>query len=202
MQLGEGILTLRPLEGKLTRDTEVLGSMSPYLTFTFGGKKYKSKVHDNAGKKPKWTDEFVFEIESVEDEMTMRVWDQDMTTSDAVGFTKIKMSSLMINCGVESWFTIMYDNKPAGEILLQTTFEPKGGNQYENMKVELETQNAQLAQEAEAAKAQLEQLSGHQQQLQQQLQAQEQRMQQERQQMEGQLNSAKQNENMQGAQLQ
>jgi len=65
--------------------------------------------------------------------MTLRVWDQDLTTSDAVGFTKIKMSSLMINLGVEDWFTVMYDNKPAGEILLSTTFEPKGGDQYAKM---------------------------------------------------------------------
>lgn len=56
-----------------------------------------------------------------------------MTTSDAVGFTKIKMSSLMINCGVEDWFTIMYDNKPAGEVKIKTQFEPKGGNAYDQM---------------------------------------------------------------------
>ena len=63
--------------------------------------------------------------------MTLRVWDQDLTSSDAVGFAKVKMSSLMINCGIEDWFTIMFDNKPAGEILLSTTFAPEGGNQYE-----------------------------------------------------------------------
>lgn len=63
----------------------------------------------------------------------MRVWDKDLTTSDAVGFTKIKVSSLIINNGVEDWFTILYDNKPAGEIMLRTKFEPKGGDHYENM---------------------------------------------------------------------
>jgi len=57
-----------------------------------------------------------------------------------VGFTKIKMSSLMINCGVEDWFTIMYDNKPAGEILIRSKFEPVGGNEYEQMKELLEEQ--------------------------------------------------------------
>lgn len=128
MQLGEGILTLRPLEGKLTRDTEVFGSMSPYITFMFGTNKYKTKVHSSGGKTPKWTDEFKFEVKDITEEMTMRVWDQDLTTSDAVGFAKIKMSSLMINCGIKDWFTILFDNKPAGQILLETVFEPKGGN--------------------------------------------------------------------------
>jgi hypothetical protein len=80
--------------------------------------------------------------------MTLRCWDQDMTTSDAVGFTKIKMSSLIINCGIEDWFTIMFDNKPAGEIKIHTKFEPKGGNEYEQMKQKYEDQTLQLAQEA------------------------------------------------------
>ena len=146
MQLGEGILTLRPKEGKLVRDTEVFGSMSPYLTITFKGKKFKSKVHDSGGKKPKWTDEFVLEVTDATEEMTLRCWDQDLTTSDAVGFCKVKMSSLIINCGVEDWFTIMYDNKPAGEILLETTFEPVGGNEYENMKNQMDDQNKLLEQ--------------------------------------------------------
>ena len=110
MQLGEGILTIKPLKGKLVRDTEVFGKMSPYITISFKGQKYKTKVHDYGGKKPEWKDEFVLEVTDVTEEMTLRVWDQDMTTSDAVGFTKIKMSSLMINCGVTDWFTIMYDN--------------------------------------------------------------------------------------------
>ena len=40
----------------------------------------------------------------------------------------------MINNGIEDWFTITFDNKPAGEIMLASKFEPKGGDQYENMK--------------------------------------------------------------------
>jgi Ca2+-dependent lipid-binding protein len=161
MQLGEGILTLRVKEGKLSRDTEVFGQMSPYVTISFKGKKFKTKVHDNGGKKPAWTDEFVLEVTDHTEEMVLRVWDQDMTTSDAVGFTKIKMSSMMINCGVEDWFTIMYDNKPAGEIMLSTTFEPLGGNEYENMKGQMEAQNQILDQQAKQAAEQIQQMATH-----------------------------------------
>jgi hypothetical protein len=54
-----------------------------------------------------------------------------MTTSDAVGFCKIKMSSLIINLGVDCWFDIMFENKGAGQVHVKTKFAPKGGNQYE-----------------------------------------------------------------------
>ena len=42
------------MEAKLTHDTEIMGSMSPYVTLVIDGKKYKSKVMNRAGKKPKW----------------------------------------------------------------------------------------------------------------------------------------------------
>ena len=151
MELNEGMLTLRVKEGKLIRDTEMLGSMSPYITITYKGQKYKTKVHDAGGKKPKWKDEFQLEVTSVTDEIILRCWDQDLTSSDAVGFTKVKLSSLMINCGIEDWFTIMFENKPAGDILLSTTFEPKGGNAYEQMKNQHAAQEEQLKKEAEEA---------------------------------------------------
>jgi Ca2+-dependent lipid-binding protein len=118
--------------------------MSPYITLVFNGKKLKTKIHDRGGKTPKWGDKFQLEVESHTEEIFMRVWDQDLTTSDAVGFTKIKLSSLMINRGTEDWFTITYDNKPAGEILLQSWFEPEGGDEYENRKAEFAAQEAQL----------------------------------------------------------
>jgi len=153
MELNKGLLTLTPVEGKLTRDTEVMGKMSPYITIVFKKHKLKSKIHDYGGKKPVWGDEFVLDVESPTDEMVLRVWDQDLTSSDAVGFTKVKMSSLMINCGVEDWFTIMYDNKPAGEVKLKSHFEPEGGNAYANMQEKLAEQSERLQKEADEAKA-------------------------------------------------
>jgi Ca2+-dependent lipid-binding protein len=133
MELGKGILTITCVDGKLTHDTEVMGSMSPYCTFVFNGKKLKTKTHSRGGKSPVWGDKFQLEVESHTEEIFLRVWDQDMTTSDAVGFTKIKLSSLMINQGVDDWFTITFDNKPAGEIHLISHFEPEGGDAYANL---------------------------------------------------------------------
>jgi len=72
-------------------------------------------------------DKFQLEVQNHSEELFLRVWDKDLTTSDAVGYVKIKMSSLIINDGVDDWFTITYDNKPAGEVNLVTVFAPEGG---------------------------------------------------------------------------
>ena len=114
MELGAGLLTLKVEEGKLTRDTETFGSMSPYITIVYKNNKLKTKVHNYGGKTPKFGDEFVLDVTDPSDELMLRVWDQDVTTSDAIGFSKVKMSSLIINNGVEDWFEVVYDNKPAG----------------------------------------------------------------------------------------
>ena len=58
MELGEGILTIKLREGKLTHDTEFMGKMSPYCTITFKNQKFKTKIHHEGGKKPIWEDEF------------------------------------------------------------------------------------------------------------------------------------------------
>jgi Ca2+-dependent lipid-binding protein len=90
----------------------------------------KTKVKDYAGKTPIWNEEFQFDVEDTSQEIFLRVWDQDMLSSDAVGFVKLKTSSLMINCGVDEWFTIYYQNESAGEVHLISSFAPEGGDQY------------------------------------------------------------------------
>lgn len=53
-----GNLILRVIEGRLFRDTEVFGKMDPYVILSLNDKKFKTRVHNNGGKNPKWEDEF------------------------------------------------------------------------------------------------------------------------------------------------
>jgi len=118
----------------------------------------KTKVCNGGGKTPKFGDEFQLQVTSPTEEIILRVWDKDLTTSDPIGFTKIKMSSLMINCGVTDWFTITFNNLPAGEILLESKFIPEGGNGFDQLKNKFEQQETELRRDAEQAKYQLSML--------------------------------------------
>ena len=104
------MLNVNVVEAKLTRDTGIIGNMSPYITLVFKGKKMKTKVKDYAGKTPAWNEEFQFEVDDLSQEIFLRVWDQDMLSSDPVGFIQLKTASLMFNMGVDAWFTIFYRN--------------------------------------------------------------------------------------------
>ena len=147
------MLTITVAEGKLIRDTEMFGTMDPYCTITFKNQKFKTRIHNGGGKKPIWGDTFSIETTSPTEEIVLRCWDQDVTTSDPIGFVTIKLSSLMINCGVEDWFPIMFENKTAGEIFIKSKFEPKGGNLYEQEIQKVKESNEKNLKEAEEAKA-------------------------------------------------
>jgi hypothetical protein len=49
-------------------------------------------------------------------------------SSDAVGFVKVKVSSLMINDGITDDFTLYYENNSAGKITLTSVWAPEGGS--------------------------------------------------------------------------
>ena len=89
-------------------------------------------------KSPVWGDQFTLEIFNPSEEILLCCWDEDLTTSDKVGFVEIKVSSLMYNNGTDDWYTITFDNKSAGEIHVISEFEPEGGDKFENMKADLE----------------------------------------------------------------
>ena len=56
--------------------------------------------------------------------MNVTVWDEDITCSDKVGTTVIKISSLTANGGIDDWFPIQYKGKQSGQIHLKGVWTP------------------------------------------------------------------------------
>ena len=48
------------------------------------------------------------------DDITVTVFDEDVTTSDLVGSTTFKISALCAAGGLDEWFSIQYHGKQAG----------------------------------------------------------------------------------------
>eukprot|EP00347_Sterkiella_histriomuscorum_P008348 403345445 len=124
---GGGSLTIKVVEGKLTRDTETFGKMDPFVQIEYNGNKYKTRVHQGGGKTPSWNHEIQLHVGGLNDDLTLKVMDEDVTKDDFIGMTLIKMSSLCINNGVRDWFSINYKTKSAGQVLLETRYIPSGG---------------------------------------------------------------------------
>jgi len=68
-------LTVTVIKAELTRDTEMFGSMDPYvrMSSTFGN--HKTSVNKKGGKKPMWKESFIFRVRSMNDTIEFSVED-------------------------------------------------------------------------------------------------------------------------------
>ena len=124
-----GLLTIKAVNGKLTRDLETFGKQDPYIKITYMGTPYKTRVHENGGKNPVWNQEFTFRIGSPSDDILIECKDDDVVGAKMIGRSTIKASAFVINNGVREYFTLT-DNygKSVGQILFETKYVPDNKN--------------------------------------------------------------------------
>lgn len=135
-----GVLTIKLVEAELTRDTEVLGQMDPYVVFTFNNVKSTSKILDSAGLNPVWNEQFEFKLLST-DEIQMDVFDKDTFSSDLIGSAKLKVSVLGNKGSTNMWVDIHYKKEVAGKIHLDSVWHAD--------KVQKASQNEEAKEEAD-----------------------------------------------------
>ena len=121
-----GRLRLTIIEAKLTRDTEMFSKMDPYCKLQTRDQTFKTKVLQGAGKLPKWNETIDIDVKYVGDDLNIEVLDEDVTTSDLVGSTNIKLSGLCMNGGMDEWYDIQYKGKKSGAIHLKGDWKPAG----------------------------------------------------------------------------
>ena len=80
--------------------------MDPYVTIETRQQKLRTKTMQGAGKTPKWDQIFDIDVKYIGDDMTLTVLDEDVTASDKIGTTNIKLSALCVNGGLDEWFPI------------------------------------------------------------------------------------------------
>ena len=117
-----GTLNLTVIEAKLTRDTETFGKMDPYCVLETRQQQFKTVTHENAGKAPKWDQTFKVDVKYIGDDLTLTVFDEDVTGSDKVGSATIKLSALCVNGGLDDWYEIQYKGKKSGTVHIKGVF--------------------------------------------------------------------------------
>ena len=111
-----GTLIINPKEAKVTKDTRIFGSMSPYCLIKYKDFIARTSIKDGGGKTPKWNDSLIIRAELGE-KIEIKVIDFESTTKDTLlGETtlevkKFKKEALKIN--------LQLDGKNSGEISLE-----------------------------------------------------------------------------------
>jgi Ca2+-dependent lipid-binding protein len=102
-----GPLNIKIIEAILTRDTEMVGKMDPYVELTIGGVLvHKTATLDGAGKTPKWNEECDFEVTDMSAEVHFKILDEDVGSDDIVGEGTCTLADLCNEDGTDEFYDI------------------------------------------------------------------------------------------------
>ena len=106
------------VEAVLTRNTEVVGKMDPYVKMKCCENEWRSTILNEGGKNPVWQGQyFDITVKYLSDDVIFEVRDEDVSDSDLVGKGIIKLSSLIVNGqGIDEWFEIQCQGKSTGKV--------------------------------------------------------------------------------------
>jgi len=125
-----GTYVFKPVEANLTHNTELLGKMSPYCSFVVGNERLSSGVSNKGGKHPIWNDTVVVPAQGQQN-MIVQVMDKDkITQDDIIGDFMVDLGEVQSRGQVSRWYPLTYKNKPAGEILIESYYQPQSGSGY------------------------------------------------------------------------
>jgi len=133
-----GTFIVRPIEANLTHNTDLIKKMNPYCSIAVGNTRIKGQICKHGGKHPHWNDSMTIPATG-ESKALLQLMDKDrITKDDNIGSCMLDLQEVQAAGQVSKWYPLYYKNKSAGEILLETTYQPDitgsdpyaGQNQY------------------------------------------------------------------------
>lgn len=124
-----GTFVLKPIEANLTHNTDLIGRMNPYCTFTLNGNRLRGQVCKKGGKHPHWDDAITIPtINTAESKMIVELMDKDrITHDDSIGSFVLDLTEVQASGHLNKWYPLYYKNRHAGDILMDCIYEPAGG---------------------------------------------------------------------------
>ena len=93
--MGGGLLHLMIIKAELSRDTEYLSDMDPYVEIVYKKEVQRTPILHNAGKTPEWNISMnSIVIDLMEDNIKFAVFDKDLMMSELVGEITVKVGTL------------------------------------------------------------------------------------------------------------
>ncbi len=73
---------------------------------------------------------FQIDVKYIGDDLTLGIYDQDAVGCDIVGETSIKLQALVMNGGIDEWFTVQHKGATIGKIHLVSSYgSPEARNE-------------------------------------------------------------------------
>ena len=126
----QGILRLNVIRAELERDVGTADDlvMDPYVVVTNSKNAARTQTQENAGKTPVWNETIDLEVANISDNMHLRVMDENVGSNCEIGSCDIKLASVCVQGGLETWWNIAFGSKRAGRIYLHFEWLPSGSD--------------------------------------------------------------------------
>jgi hypothetical protein len=119
-----GTFIVKPIEANLTHNTDLLTKMNPYCSIAVGNTRFKGQICKKGGKHPHWNDAITIP-QTNEPKVLVQLMDKDkISHDDNIGSFMLDLQEVQSSGHVSKWYPLYYKNKAAGEILLETVFQP------------------------------------------------------------------------------
>ena len=110
-----GMLTLNIHEARLTRDTNTVTTMDPYLKLKVRMQEFKTKTRQNEGKNPRWEEMFEVKVDYIGDDIEFEMLTENSIASDKrIGTLRVKLSAMCVTKGVDDWCGLHYNYQVVG----------------------------------------------------------------------------------------
>ena len=120
---GGGYLHMMIHKAELSRDTDYLTDMDPYVEVLYKGEVQRTPILHDAGKTPEWNITMnPIAIDSLDDEIKFTVLDKDLLQSEVIGYVSVKVGALCSLDAKKRWLTLKYQGKEAGDFLIETKY--------------------------------------------------------------------------------
>ena len=125
-----GTLRLTVIQAILERDVGTADDicMDPYVVIANRANQTRTQTIEDGGKTPQWNETFDLTVNQINDDLTLRVMDENVNANTEIGTCSIKLAALCVNGGLESWWPISYGSKQAGRLNLNADWIPAGSD--------------------------------------------------------------------------
>lgn len=100
-----------------------MGKMDPYVCIEYRKKKYKTDVDNDGGQLPSWNNTIAIPVYSLEEDLKITCFDEDLITDDLVGTALIKVGKLVKHKNKEFDLKIYCNVEHAGDIKIVANYD-------------------------------------------------------------------------------
>ena len=88
----------------------------------------RTQTIEDAGKTPVWNETFDLNVRQINDDILLRVMDENVNANTEIGTCSLKLAALCVNGGLENWWPISFGPKQAGRIHMIAEWFPAGSD--------------------------------------------------------------------------